>query len=69
MKKYQLLIEVRFKETGEKKSFFETHDSFIEALKLVYKKINDYNIGNQEYEELCILKSSFNTNENSNEIS
>lgn len=62
MKIYQVLIEVQFEKSNEVKAFSETDVSFREALKNIYKKIDEYNHVKQGYKTLCILKSSFNDN-------
>ncbi len=55
----KVLIEVKFLDTNEIKSFQATAMSLHEALKEAYKMLNEYNENNSPYDVLCILKTTY----------
>lgn len=53
----RVLIEVKFKETNTIKSFEATGESFHDALNKCFILLGKYNLFNDEYDILCILRN------------
>jgi hypothetical protein len=55
----KVFIEVKFLDTSEIKYFESDAKSHLEALKEVYKMLDEYNTNNRPYRVLYILKATY----------